>query len=697
VYARSERSRAARVKSSAGAANRCAVHRVRNRVSRLFCLGGTRRWCYEQDGMAQVETATEHAHHVQFYESPTRLAQRVVGYLREALDQHGAAIAAARATHLEQFTRELARVGFDTDKLVSEGRLYLLDADAILAKLLVEDRIDAAQFDSLIAATVRRVRAPRLHVYGELVDLLLASGKRQALFELEALWAELMDEQPFSLLCGYSLGAFDGDVATFDNVVACHHTATGTHRVSEIHADVDTARMLAALEQRAHALQFEVDRRTRVETRMSALLRITSELARASTRDAILDVVTLEVPAALDASACAVWTKTDDGRVLELIAASGGARASTARHHRLSVDSDSPFARVTRENEPLFLGSLAKRTTTAHDKHDDTLSASHVAMAVIPLSSGGPALGTLCFMYSHARQFDEADRDFKVILANHLALALERVQLVERERALRQAAERAALAEKQALAALAVAYREEREAHIQAEDATRAREELISVVSHDLRNPLGTIMMAATALLKIDVGDRTQRVRIGADRIHRQALRMARLIEDLVDFAGIQAGRLELEPAFHAPTAIVSTTCEIFGPIAQERGLTLATEVTSDLPAIRCDSDRAVQVLSNLVSNALKVTPRGGAIAIGAQPTDKEIVFYVRDTGPGIEADELPTLFERYWRGKQSSYKGAGLGLSIARGIVDAHGGRIWAESRVGQGAVFYFSLTPAN
>jgi signal transduction histidine kinase len=104
-----------------------------------------------------------------------------------------------------------------------------------------------------------------------------------------------------------------------------------------------------------------------------------------------------------------------------------------------------------------------------------------------------------------------------------------------------------------------------------------------------------------------------------------------------------------------------------------------------------------VQVLSNLVSNALKVTPKGGAIAIGAEPRDREVVFYVKDTGPGIDAAELPCLFERYWRGKQSQYKGAGLGLSIARGIVDAHGGRIWAESQVGTGSTFYFSLDPHN
>jgi signal transduction histidine kinase len=112
------------------------------------------------------------------------------------------------------------------------------------------------------------------------------------------------------------------------------------------------------------------------------------------------------------------------------------------------------------------------------------------------------------------------------------------------------------------------------------------------------------------------------------------------------------------------------------------------------LPAVQCDSDRAVQVLTSLVSNALKVTPKGGAVSIGAEVKGRDVVFFVRDTGPGIEADELPKLFERHWRSKSSSYKGAGLALAIARGIVDAHGGKIWAESRLGAGSTFYFSLT---
>ena len=130
--------------------------------------------------------------------------------------------------------------------------------------------------------------------------------------------------------------------------------------------------------------------------------------------------------------------------------------------------------------------------------------------------------------------------------------------------------------------------------------------------------------------------------------------------------------------------------------IAIEQGLHFESTLAPGLPVVECDSERALQVMANLVANALKVTPRGGRIAIGAKPrVDREVVvFYVEDTGPGIAAEDQPRLFERFWRGKSATYKGAGLGLSIARSIVVAHGGRIWVESAVGQGSTFYFSLS---
>jgi signal transduction histidine kinase len=214
------------------------------------------------------------------------------------------------------------------------------------------------------------------------------------------------------------------------------------------------------------------------------------------------------------------------------------------------------------------------------------------------------------------------------------------------------------------------------------------------VVSHDLRSPLAAILAGASTLDTHDLDP--ARVAPISHRIHRQAERMARLVDDLVDYAAIQSGRVALSRAPHPPAAIVEAATDMFAAIAIEQGLHFESNLEPGLPVIECDSERALQVMANLVANALKVTPRGGRIAIGAKPrTGREpVVFFVKDTGPGIAAEDQPRLFERFWRGKSATYKGAGLGLSIARGIVSAHGGRIWVESEVGEGTTFYFSLS---
>jgi signal transduction histidine kinase len=203
--------------------------------------------------------------------------------------------------------------------------------------------------------------------------------------------------------------------------------------------------------------------------------------------------------------------------------------------------------------------------------------------------------------------------------------------------------------------------------------ALRLREEIFAVAVHDLRNPLGTVVMGATALLANEDPDpRAQRVRTVAERIARQADRMTRQLSNLSDFAEIQAGRLTLERAAHMPTAILEAAREMVGPLARERGVACELEATS-LPAVHCDAERVVQALSNLANNAIKVTGRGGAIELGAQPG----AFFVRDHVAAGDAG-----------------RGAGLATTIARGIAEAHGGALWSE-RLDDRHTVYFSVSP--
>jgi signal transduction histidine kinase len=171
---------------------------------------------------------------------------------------------------------------------------------------------------------------------------------------------------------------------------------------------------------------------------------------------------------------------------------------------------------------------------------------------------------------------------------------------------------------------------------------------------------------------------------------------MNRLIEDLLEIVRQESGQMTLNIEDVPAASIISQTAEMFQSAAMERGISLrATDASPDL-AVRSDQGRIIQVMSNLVGNALKFVPSGGTVVLDAKREDGEVVFSVNDSGPGIPPEDLHRLFERFWQRRRDDKRGVGLGLTIARGIVEAHGGRIWAESQLGHGATFYFTLPSA-
>ena len=283
----------------------------------------------------------------------------------------------------------------------------------------------------------------------------------------------------------------------------------------------------------------------------------------------------------------------------------------------------------------------------------------------IPLVVGRhPLFGALQF--ESAVRLQKSDLSFVNAITNQLAIALDRHHSWQRDIALREQAER----------------------------ATVMRDRILGVVSHDLRNPLGAILTTADALERLRLPDDLRdRHHTAVARIQRAAERMQRLIADLLDQASIQAGRLALDRRPCEPSSLVDEALVTFESLARDKGLQLRNETQREVPQMYADDDRILQVLSNLISNAVKVTPCGGLITLAVEGRGREAVFSVRDTGPGIPADELPQLFERYWRSPDAGYKGNGLGLAIARGIVEAHGGRIWVESPSGRGAALFFTV----
>jgi signal transduction histidine kinase len=236
--------------------------------------------------------------------------------------------------------------------------------------------------------------------------------------------------------------------------------------------------------------------------------------------------------------------------------------------------------------------------------------------------------------------------------------------------------------------------RELREAQSQARRAIQEREDLLAVVSHDLRNPLSVILVSATLALRAGLPGDTDRRAIEA--IRRSALRMDRLIGDLLDASMIEAGRLSVETSIQPVDPIVREAVEALEAPAAQKRIRLETIGGSDL-CVFCDRGRMLQVLANLIGNATKFTPTGGSITVRVEPRGPEVMFFVTDTGPGIPDDQLPRLFDRFWQAKRTARLGTGLGLTIAKGIIEAQGGRIGVESQLGVGSTFFFTLPRAS
>ena len=232
----------------------------------------------------------------------------------------------------------------------------------------------------------------------------------------------------------------------------------------------------------------------------------------------------------------------------------------------------------------------------------------------------------------------------------------------------------------------------ERAARATAEAAARARDEVLGVVSHDLRNPLSTIGMCAEVLVERPPEDPGERRELLAT-VQQAVGWMQHIIRDLLDVTSIEAGRLAVQREAQPAGDLLLAAFELLEPQAEARGLRLMLRADAALPAVDADRARVLQVLLNLGGNALKFTPDGGRVTLGARRAGAFVAFAVADTGRGIPAEHLPHVFDRFWQARQGERGGAGLGLAIARGIVEAHGGTIVVESEVGRGTTFTFTI----
>jgi light-regulated signal transduction histidine kinase (bacteriophytochrome) len=237
----------------------------------------------------------------------------------------------------------------------------------------------------------------------------------------------------------------------------------------------------------------------------------------------------------------------------------------------------------------------------------------------------------------------------------------------------------------------------EQQARAQAELANQQKEQLLAVVSHDLRDPLASIMLNISLIQRTLSVKSAHKVSSVLQGMQRSTERMNRLVNDLLSISKFESGTTRLEPGDHLAAELLQDVLELLQPIALDKGVRIVAKPgAQSAGAVHCDRDRVLQVLSNLVGNAVKFTPSGGLVQVWAERRGRHVQFAICDTGPGISKENLDFVFDRFWQALQAQRLGTGLGLSIAREIVQAHGGRIWVESELGRGSTFLFTIPAA-
>ncbi len=368
--------------------------------------------------------------------------------------------------------------------------------------------------------------------------------------------------------------------------------------------------------------------------------------------------------------------------VVDILGAGGNARRVAMAHvdlKRLAAldrvvafapepSSDSPEARVVGSGEPMLFSPVTDdwiRETAADDEERWKLlrELELTSLIVVPLAARGNALGALVLGSIRTdRHYSRVDLGLARELGRIASVAIDNARL----------------------------YR-------QAQDAIRSRDAVLRAVAHDLRAPISTVMMAASLL----VDEAPEEIRTGpAGRalatIRSSAEHANRMIDGLLDVARIESGRLPMELTPVPAATLLRGAVAMHRHAADARGIELHARTSDNLPQVLADPDRVLRVFGNLLGNALKFTPKGGRIDVCAEDGNDEVHLWVADTGAGIAPDELPHVFDAFWQASRTDRSGLGLGLAIVRGLVEAHGGRVWAESALGEGTRIHFTLPRA-
>jgi PAS domain S-box-containing protein len=580
-----------------------------------------------------VVPCADDGHVVQFYEDEGFLVGQMARFIGGGLGAGDRAVVIATEPHRVALDRQLAARGLDVHAARRTGTYVALDAAATLSRFMVGDTPDPVRFTDVIGGVLSRASLGGhrpVRAFGEMVSLLWTDGRRDAAIRLEQLWNAIATEHPFSLLCAYPMPAFGDDAAgpLLARICGEHTQVVPAESYSALEGADERLRVIAALQQKARVLESETSQRRQVE----AELRERDGMLRALVAGSPLPIVVIDPDATVR-----LWNPAAE-RVfgwpeLEVT----GRPVPIVPADRL--EECACVRNVVMKGESVF-GVETRRL-----RRDGIAIAVRISAAPLP-----DAAGTV----------------------RRIVLVFEDVTARNQAEEARHAAERRARAE--------------------AEAASRAKDEFLAMLGHELRNPLSAVRNAVVTA-RLDPARRDRALEIAS----RGADQLGRLVDDLLDIARITHGRIALRKRRIVFDHVVERAIEAARPSLEERAHTLGASLAGAHVVIDGDATRLEQVVANLLSNAAKYTEPGGRIAVAAAYGDGEVVLRVRDDGIGIAPEMLPRVFDLFAQAERSLARiqgGLGIGLTIVKRLVELHGGRVEASSDgLGTGAEFVVRL----
>ena len=400
----------------------------------------------------------------------------------------------------------------------------------------------------------------------------------------------------------------------------------------------------------------------------SLLFKITEDINHGKSFDEIFDLVYENLKKVIPYNRIGIATLKDSNILVARKARSDGPVILEGGYEE--DISCSSLKNIIEKGEPRIINDLEDylKKKPSSKSTEKIVSEGIKSNLTLPLLVKGKPIGVIFFSSRNKNNYSEKDSEYLKLIAGHIAISFEKAILIE----------------------------ELEKTNERLRELNKMKDEFVSIVSHDLRSPLTNILLCSDMCLMKNFGELTEKQKEAVYMINRSGIHLRDLINDLLDLAKIEAGKIELHKLKGKIGDAVKESINVMQFNAHEKKIEVKLNLPDSEPDINADWLKIFQVMNNLISNAIKFTHEGGSVTISVRYNQDNVEVSVQDTGQGIAEDDIPLIFDKFRQVKSKATrgeKGSGFGLAIAKNLIELHGGKIWAESTVGKGTAFYFTL----